>query len=239
MTLVVFPKKIAMLLAVVIVGLIGGHIFTQYMFYGHGHDYQFGFLRLFDLGGENNISSWFASFTLLACSFLLALIGLTKKRSHDRHAFHWLVLAGIFLYLSLDEAASIHEMIEMLIPADRATGYLFYPWVIAGGLFVLIVSMAFFRFLVALPSDTRRLFIIAGILYVGGALGIELVGAKHDFHYGKENLVYAMLVMVEEGLEMAGVATFLYALSSYMATHAIGVHFVMSSAHRETPAECR
>ena len=37
--------------------------------------------------------------------------------------------------------------------------------------------------------------------------------------YGKENLTYALLYTGEELLEMIGIATFNYALLSYLANH--------------------
>lgn len=64
---------------------------------------------------------------------------------------------------------------------------------------------------------------------------MELLGANHDYYFGKENLTYALLVMLEEGLEMFGVATFLYALSSYMASHAMRIQIVMGESAHDRP----
>jgi hypothetical protein len=63
-----------------------------------------------------------------------------------------------------------------------------------------------------------RLFILAGTIYVGGALGMEMVNARYADLYGFKNLTYQLMTAVEEFLEMSGIAIFIYALMSYVAT---------------------
>ena len=71
-------------------------------------------------------------------------------------------------------------------------------------------------FLRQLPQLARRRFVIAGCLYVGGALGIELVlGYWTDLH-GTSNVVYAFIDLVEESMEMMGAAFFLYSLLDHL-----------------------
>ncbi len=104
----------------------------------------------------------------------------------------------------------------LLLAPFHFTGYLYYSWVILGGFFVVAVGLSYLRFLAHLPAVTRRLFLVAGSLYVGGVLGVEMMGAHWDSLYGQANLGYAMIVAVEEMLEMAGIVVFLYALCSYI-----------------------
>ena len=85
------------------------------------------YVRLFILSGEANIPSWYASSTLLLCSILLAMIACGKKRAGDSYLMHWSALSVIFLFLSLDEAAMIHEMtIKPLQTHFNASGFLYY-----------------------------------------------------------------------------------------------------------------
>ena len=220
MAVLLSPKKLALVLALVIFFLTLAYVATQSVKYLAGHDVQLGLLRLFNLNGENNIPAWYASSTLLLCSILLAAIGLVKKQMGLPYARHWLVLAAIFLYLSLDEAASIHEMANRpLHYAFNTTGYFYYAWVIAGGLFALVVLLAYLPFLATLPVRTRYLFLISGAFYVGGALGMEVIGNYWYLHGQGETLTYSMLGGVEEGLEMIGVASFIYSLLSYLASN--------------------
>ena len=109
-------------------------------------------------------------------------------------------------------------------------------WVPFGAIFVLIVALAYLRFLAALPVKTKYLFLIAGTLYVGGALGIEILGGRHTYLYGRENFVYAMFVACEEGLEMLGVVVFIYALLSHLGSTMNGLQILVEDgAPRHAP----
>jgi len=148
---------------------------------------------------------------------MLFLIASIRKRAGDRYALHWRVLSIIFLYLSVDEAASIHELaIGPLRSALNTSGIFYFAWVIPAAALVLLFVLAYLRFLAHLPGKTRRLFLLAGIIYVSGALGMELVGGYQTDFYGRENMVYALIANTEEFFEMMGVVVFIYALLSYM-----------------------
>jgi hypothetical protein len=56
----------------------------------------------------------------------------------------------------------------------------------------------------------------AGIIFVAGAVGMEMVGGRYVFYNGKEELQYALMVTLEELLEMTGIIIFIYALASYI-----------------------
>lgn len=86
-------------------------------------------------------------------------------------------LALIFLYLSFDEAAGIHELTGPLLKKVINTKGLFnFAWVILGIIMVFIFVVAYRRFIKSLPPKTRNLFIKAGITFVGGAIGMEMLG---------------------------------------------------------------
>jgi hypothetical protein len=50
---------------------------------------------------------------------------------------------------------------------------------------------------------------------VGGAIGGEALGGWYASHHGDHNLTYALLVAIEEGLEIAGLTLFLRGLLDY------------------------
>jgi hypothetical protein len=220
-TLVISPRKVALVLTLVVLSLILAHVGVEYIKFFHNHPGQLGFEYQLNLDNENNIPTWYSSSALLLSALLLAVIGLAYKRRGNPYAFQWLGLAAIFLFLSLDEAASLHELTRhlskpMVEPGGYFHGFLFFPWVVFGAIFLLIVILAYVRFVAALPVQTRSLFLIAGTLYVGGAMGIEILSARHAYLYGFENFLYTMYVAVEEGLEMLGIVVFLYALVSHL-----------------------
>jgi hypothetical protein len=98
------------------------------------------------------------------------------------------------------------------------SGFVHYPWVIGGAVAVFIVGLSYLRFLLHLPFKIRSLFIVAGALYVGGALGVESVCANLDYLYGFKNLRYSLVAGIEELCEMSGVVIFIYALMRYAAS---------------------
>ena len=62
------------------------------------------------------------------------------------------------------------------------------------------------------------LFVVSAIIYVGGAMFIEMFEGKHEEVAGTQNLVYSTFVAFEEFCEMAGIALFIYALLQYLST---------------------
>ena len=229
----VSPKRVTLILALVVLFLsIAGivSIFAAY-FQCHRGDFNAGpFVKLFDLKREGNIPTFFSASTLLLCSALLAIIAFAKKKEDAPYRLHWKALSVIFLSLSLDEAAELHEMtIKPLRSALNASGFLHYTWVILGIVFSLIVVLAYLRFLADLPRKTRNLFLVAGALFIGAALGMEMISGYYFSSYGSQplplsplcnfRLNLAKLWAVEELLEMLGIVVFIYALMSYISLH--------------------
>lgn len=164
-------------------------------------------VEVFSLSYEANVPTWYATVLLFACSMLLATIARAEGASRRKS---WAMLAAIFAYLSLDEAIEIHELLAYLVPP--AGGLLRFGWVIPGAAITLLVGLVYLPFLRALAAPTRWRFVLAGAIYVGGALGMEpLLGWWADTH-GDDNLGYGVIDFVEESMELAGASLFLLAL---------------------------
>src|ERR687889_743806 len=185
MELTIYVKKIvrAMVIAVLLITLVS--FVARVAMYMWGVEGYLQPLRIFDVGEERSIPTWFESILFLLCSLLLAVVTVAKRQRNDRYSLHWGVLSIILLLLSLDEVASIHEAIgqqsERLlnsITGFTPTGAIQFFWVVPGAIFVLIVLLAYLRFLAHLPRTTRRFFLFAGALFVLGALGIEMLTAQ-------------------------------------------------------------
>lgn len=237
MTLLLSPKKVALVFTTVVLWIILAHVSTGFFKHVLTHDVT---LRFFDLDHENNLPTWYSSSALLLCAVLLTGIGLHKRQVGDRYARHWIALAIIFAFLSLDEMASIHE--RTIIPLQHLfglDGYFRFAWVVLGGPFVFILALAYLPLLNGLPRRTRNQFICAGTLYIGGALGIEMVGAKYISLYGKGTLMYWNIYTLEESLEMFGVVVFIYALVSYMSSCVKEVTFRFDERMPITPIPAR
>lgn len=181
-----------------------------------GHANLFGLIPLFDFNAELNIPTLYSSFALLVCSLLLLLITL-KQREAKRPWVSWAGLSLIFAFLSLDEVASIHERLtEPVRDSLNTSGLLFYAWVIPYFIAFVVLGVLYLNFFFRLPARTRFLFTVSAILFVTGAVGMELLGGWRAETHGEANLIYCLMYTVEELLEMIGAATFIYALLGYM-----------------------
>ena len=185
---------------------------------GNYHVYELA--RWFDLDIEKNIPSGFSALLLLYAALLLGLIATVERRQAGRRMLHWRILSLGFLLMAVDEACSLHEglirPIRRLL-GDENLGIFYYAWVIPGIALVLVVAAFFFRFLLRLRAKSRAAFLIAATLYLGGALGVELIAGRFVELHGKRNVTYHMMVVAEESLEMAGAIVFIWALLAFIA----------------------
>lgn len=173
--------------------------------------------RRFTLDSEGSVPAWYSSILLLTASALLAVVATVAFNQRDRWWKHWTALASLFCLLSLDEAASFHE--SLILPLQThfgASGFFFFAWVIPGIFFVGTVGMAFLRFLINLDPQTRNRFILAGGLFVGGALGMEFVGGAFMDGFGEQHILYILSAAIEETLEIHGVTLFIIAILKHL-----------------------
>jgi hypothetical protein len=131
-------------------------------------------------------------------------------------------LGWLFVFLSLDETISIHERAGDQVSDRIATsGFLLWAWVIPYGILTLVVAVSYVPFLWRLPAETRWRVVLAGALYVGGALGMEMSEARIVDQGGGGTLAVAILAVVEEGLELAGAALFFAVLLEHIVRYGL------------------
>lgn len=181
-------------------------------------------VELFDaafyLNNERSFPTLYTAMMLLLCSVLLAGITLSRRAVGARYVRHWGFLAVIFLYLFADELLQLHEeIIEPLRNVLGTGGFLYYAWIIPASILLLILGGLYANFIIDLPARIRLLFITAGVLYVSGAIGLEMVGGYYASSYGEESLGFVVEATAEEFLEMLGITVFIYALLEYMRLH--------------------
>ena len=196
-------------------GTLGGYFYKA----AHGHTRSSGLIRLLDVDVETSIPTWFSSAILLVSAALLAAIG-SITRSRGGSALPWYGLAIIFVGLSSDETAVIHEMahglIAMTVDFDNPLKTF---WVYPYAAFAIAVLVVYWRFLFGLPARTRRLFLVAGGLYVIGALGGEVVSVQFWKPEETQSFAFVAVSVVEELLEMLGVIVFIHTLLEYLRDH--------------------
>src|SRR6185503_12879566 len=115
-------------------------------------------------------------------------------------------LTVIFFFLGLDEGAAIHEELsDFLEQYMVAEGALYFLWVIPYGIASAVLALLYLRFVWQLPRITRTRFIVAGLLFLGGALGFEMLSAIAAERSGYDSVSYSVLYSIEEMLEMFGI----------------------------------
>jgi len=202
----IYPTRLTNLLVLAVLVLLANHVMLQVSHYqaGQGHWLV---RQLFDVDEEDTIPTWFATALLLFCAQLLYAIATAKSRQANRFFRHWLGLAIGFLLLSIDEVAGLHEILNTAIDV---------PWTIPAAFLLAIVALAYVRFLLHLPAGCRIRFVLAGALFVGGAVGVEHATDGYWMEYGSDNLGYNLLTALEEGCEMFGIVLFISALLGYI-----------------------
>lgn len=176
-----------------------------------------GFLvGLTDLDNERTVPTWFQAVLLAGTGAALWTVGDDAQRSGRRRTGYWRLLAVAFVYLSADEALRLHERAMGPLSARfDLTGALFFSWVLVAVPLVLVLVAVLVPFLRSLPRRTLGLLLLAGALYVGGSVGVEMVGAVLWSGGLEGSLAYVGVATIEELLEMLGVATLLYAIGRY------------------------
>lgn len=211
------PEKVCKILLIMVMLLIfanllshaGAFILNQYS------DTQYSG-RLFRLDEESNIPTFYSAFSLGICSILLAIIAFHKQTNNSPHTKHWKFLSLLFFLFSIDEIAMMHEILSVLREPLNASGFFYFTWVIPAFIFLLVFTVVFISFLQSLPQKIRTLFMLSGVIYVGGAIGVEMIGGYHSQIYGENNFAYGMITTIEESLEMVGILVFIYSLLFYL-----------------------
>ncbi len=196
---------VAFLAAASLTGQVATH------FFGDGH--LWGFVPEFHLDREMNVPTWFSGFLFLFSAALLWKAGSLRFDSGGRFATYWRSLSILFIFLSIDEVAALHEMaVDPIRKALHASGFLYFSWVFAGIVFCAVLALIYWRLVFSLRARTRTLFIVAAVLFLGGALGMEMIGGRWVEHHGSSNLTYVLMANAEEILEMLGQVIFIEGL---------------------------
>jgi len=164
-------------------------------------------IAMLDLDEEESFGTWFSAIILLLTGRLLLAHAATVRRAGARWYAWWLVLAIGFHFLSIDEVAGMHEYLNSVLEETSTDS----AWtdVALGGLG--LVAVAYLPFLVGLRRRTAVLFVIAGLIYAGGAVGVERWTGDDV-----KSLSYNMWTTLEEGMEMVGVIVMIYAVLDHM-----------------------
>jgi hypothetical protein len=235
-SITVSPRKVRNVLLLIVAAIAAAGLLTVLYVYLLADEelertyLQRAYFLLFDPRGELSLADWFSTLGLFACAVLAALITLITRARRGPYLLHWIVLSLILLLLSADEAVSFHQRASEVI-RDHLLPHpgVVEPWLYLAAALVLVYGLAYVRFVLDLPRQIRRLFVLAVAVFVAGAAGFELIEGilLNTVEPSKNNLRYALVATTEQFLEMLGIVIFAYALMLNLSSveESVGVDF--------------
>lgn len=185
-------------------------------------------IDMFDMNVENNIPTWYSSISLFICALLLVIISCSKAAQNDGFVLQWRILSVGFLYLSLDESATLHEWMGVMLKGQFTfSGIWHFAWVIPALVVLSVLPFIFYKFLKNLQPVYRKLMVISGAIYISGAVGMEMIGGMIT-EKSDSLLIYNIAVLAEESMEMTGVLFFIGTLLKYIREHLPHIHITIS-----------
>lgn len=163
-----------------------------------------------DVDTEQSLPTWFSSGLMLVCALTLLAIAAQVKDEGLFKALPWFLLSAAFFYVSLDEAISLHEwMSAVLGPRMDNTGLFYFAWTLPALVLSIAGLVCFLPFILRFSGLDRTLLIGSAVVFLSGALGVEMLSGKEVEAAGIATAKYRLLITVEETLEFSGVLLFL------------------------------
>ena len=203
------PRSVRNLLLAITAGFLVAHCVVQVGIYGFGAEKHW--LDSLNMDRELNLPTLFSSALLLMAALLMRRLG---HNSNPDAGDDWRLLSKIFIFLALDEALQIHEI--LIIPGLRHQVHpaLASTWVVPYAALALIMLWKFRSFLGSIPRATATGLLRSGAVYVGGAIGMEMIGsfAVRSSLIRLHSPWYGAITGLEEALELVGIILLIDAL---------------------------
>lgn len=182
---------------------------------------------MFRLSDEANVPTWWSSAQLLMVGVLLSILAYRLIAMRQPRAWLMTLPALLFLFLSMDEVATIHEEIgHRWGPESLRTGM----WVvIAAPIFLIALAVIVRSVWPFLRGRTKviRLYALGFGVALFSAVGLELVANLVP----DQSLQVHVLVLLEEVGEMMGVTLMLWASVEWVASFGIRLLAVDTEHH--------
>lgn len=163
-------------------------------------NFAMGIIPLFGFDREANFPTMVNAGWLQLSGFLAFVIA--RSNPDPGRARRWLGIALILWFLSVDELCMLHDNVSLVLHERFSTdGLLAWPWVIVYGVLTLSVAAFYLRFFFTLDRKLQIGLGVAAVLYVGGAIGMEMIAAQH-LGNDAEDVRYAIYYTIEENLEI-------------------------------------
>ena len=168
----------------------------------------------FDVGREINLPTWFSAGLWITAGILAGYFA----RRASRHRGSWALFCAVCMVFSIDETLELHERLDVI--GSELGRYLplqlGFTWVIPGVLIAGLIGLSLLRMVLGLPRTSRAGLLAAGIIFVAGGVGVETLSGL--FIQGDTlPWQFFLLTLVEESLEMTGIALGVAALAHLIA----------------------
>ena len=216
------PKKTALFFMAIIALLTVLHSIAMTFFLYTGNQDLMEITDYVDFDIEKNIPSLYSAFAIFLCSLLFFCISLLEKKQGRRRSY-WIGLAGIFLFLSFDEAFVLHEGLgdftgEYIQQTGilQASGLLYFPWILPYAFLTSILGIFYLPFFMRLPRKTFILLFVSAVIFLTGAAFFDMLGGREAELNGYYSVTYTVLYTIEEFLEMSGMILLMFTLLDYI-----------------------
>ncbi len=209
-------KRVIKVLSFIVLILVVFNLVAIHLQYNLHYPTAFTFIPKFKMDMEGNIPTFFSCIILFFSSFLFRLIAIVKKRTNDSFYRYWFGLSIIFFIMGFDEGFILHEIISGLLSVYKFSGIFYYSWLIVAIVLLLLFVAAYLKFFLSLPNFYKFHFFSAALIYLAGAVGMEMMDGLYASHYGQRNIIYGLLATIEETLEMGGVVYLINTLFNYL-----------------------
>ncbi|WP_309570335.1 hypothetical protein [Deinococcus sp.] len=184
---------------------------------------------MFALGSEANIPSVFSGVILSVAAIVAWVIARGKRQQGDHFQRHWMGVSYVFVYLAIDEVAQIHDRATTGVRNILGDSAIFhYAWVVPYFFVVVGVIVWSIPFLRHLPRRTAGGMMLAGAMYVMGAMGLEVIEGALEYLGLFHSVAMPVLVTIEESLEMFSVVLFIWLLLDYLRSYLSNLHLDLS-----------
>ena len=217
--LVIRPRRVLRaLVAATVILIVMSAVAQSLILFLPDFPFRDGIYRFFSADSEPSLPTLYSTVLFLVSALLAGVIARARTGADQPSSRQWAAVSLLLLILALDEFASFHEgsviIIRKLLGIPGG-GWLATSWVLLGAVVAVLLLVVSLPFLRGLPPATRRRFLWAGLLFVTGAMGMEVLGglvAEISF----SNVPVVAISTLEELLEMLGLAVLVYALLAYM-----------------------
>jgi hypothetical protein len=184
--------------------------------------------RFFDGDEKVNFPNSFKILALMTSTALLYLLGRASAAIGDPYRRDWQVLAGVFLFLTIDEMTYFHQSLNSVVhDLLGGSGYLKYSWALLYLIVVLVLAVYLLPFLRRLQRPVLLRFMVAMVFFAGGSGGLEFIkGHLASGASGDHGLSFKLVSAVSDSAELIGLAVLVLTLVQLIGP-AVTVHLDM------------